>query len=94
MFPYCHSLNENGRIGSQGLVLLGVVAWLHRYGLVGGSVSLWVGFEVSAAQTRPSVPQSLLIAFRSGIEFSVTSPAPSMAVCHHACSHDDNKLNL
>jgi hypothetical protein len=35
-----------GPIGSQGVAL--------RCGLVGGSVSLEVGFEVSDAQARPS----------------------------------------
>ena len=45
----CGDLNENG---PHRTIRDGTIRW---YGLVGGRVSLGVGFEVSDAQDRPSI---------------------------------------
>ena len=47
---HLHSLNENATLVWSGTI--------RRCDLVGGSVSLGVGFEVSEAQARPSVTLS------------------------------------
>ena len=62
-------------------------------GLVGGSVSLGLGFEVSDAQGRPSVALSLMPA-NPDVELSAPPPAPSLPVRHYAFCHDNNKPNL
>jgi hypothetical protein len=49
----CDDFNENGPLGFTGSGII------RSFGLVGGSVSLGVGFEVSEAQARLSVTLSL-----------------------------------
>ena len=68
------------------------MAIIRRGGLVGGSVSLEVDFEVSKAQARPS--GSLSLPVDPGVELSAPSPAPCLPAGHHASHHDDNGLNL
>ena len=52
-------MSENGPHRLIGSGLTGRVALLeHRCGLVGGSLSLLVGIEISIAQARPSVSLS------------------------------------
>ena len=53
-----------------------------------------VGFEVSDAQARPSVPLFFLSTADWDVELSAISSAPCLSVCHHASCHDDNGLNL
>ena len=69
--------------------------WLcwSKCGLVGGTVSLEVGFEVSEAQARPSVSLCMLPADQV-IELSATSAVPSLPVDCHASHCDDNELSL
>ena len=56
----------------------GLLVWpcLSSYGLVGGSVSLGVGFKGSNAQARL-------------LSFPAASLAPCLPVCCHASCHDD-----
>jgi hypothetical protein len=72
----CGGLNENG---SHRLIESGTIS---RCGLVGGSVSLEVGFEVSNAQARHSVSLFLLLA-NSDVELSATSATSSLPACCH-----------
>ena len=73
-----------------GLEGLGVVVLMEEVwpfwsgGLVEGSMSLGMGFEVSKAHIRPRIS---LIACRSGYSFQLLI---------HCCvpHHDDNELNL
>ena len=102
----CGVLNENGPdqsiksgpIGRCGFVKVGVAllewVWLcwSGCGLVGGSVSLGVHFEVSEAQARPRGLPFLLPAHLD-IDLSATCPAPYLPTCCHASCHDDNGLN-
>lgn len=100
----CSSLNKNGphrlvylnifSLGSdatgQGLVNLALLEW---HGLVGGSVSLQVGFGVSKTQARPRVSRFLMPAHLD-VELSAHSPTPCLPECCHASHHEDNELNL
>jgi hypothetical protein len=53
-------------------------------------MSLWVGFEVSNAQAKPSVSLFLLSADQD-VELSATlSPASCLSAYNHASHHDDN----
>jgi hypothetical protein len=61
-------------------------------GLVEGSVSLGVGFEVSEAQARSRDFLFLLPVYLK-VELSATSPGPCLPVSHHA-THYNNGLNL
>jgi hypothetical protein len=61
--------------------------------LVGRSMSLEAGFEVSDAQAMPSVTLFLLPA-NPDVELSATCVAPCLPVCYHASCHDNNGLNL
>ena len=56
-------------------------------------MSLWRwGFEVSCAQTMPSIVHSLsLLSMDQDVELS-TPLAPSLSVCCHASYHDANEL--
>lgn len=53
----CSRLNENGPFGLSGAALLGGIwpCW-NRCVFSGRSVSLGIGFEVSDAQVKPSIP--------------------------------------
>jgi len=52
-----------------------------------------VGFEVSNAQSPPSIGDSLLLPAQD-VELSAPSLAPCLPACCHASCHDDNGLNL
>lgn len=49
-------------------------------GLVGGSISLELGFEVSRVQVRLSVCFFLLLPLHVDRELSATSPAPFLSI--------------
>jgi hypothetical protein len=51
-------------------------------------------FEVSDAQTIPSVAFTFFYLGNLVVELSATSPAPRLPACHHASRYDDNELNL
>jgi len=75
----CGDLNENGLHGE----------WYYwRCALVGGSLSLREGFEVSEAQARSSV--TLSSRYRT-LSFSL---APYLPFYHHVSCNDGNGLNL
>ena len=80
--PGYGGLNENGPHGLKGSDTIG------RYGLVGGSVSLLVGFEVSEAYVRLR-DSRFLLPVDSDIDLSATS-----SVGCRASRQDDNGLNL
>jgi hypothetical protein len=61
--------------GHQGMALFEMI---RGCGLVGGSVSLEVNFEILRTQARPSA--SLFLSSDLGIELSATSPA-AMFTC-------------
>ena len=61
--------------------LFGRIRKIRICGLVGGSISLEVGFEVSKAHARPRVSLSLLM--YQDVELSATASAPrSPALCY------------
>ena len=70
--------------------------WFHwsRCGLVEGSVSVGVDFEVLNAPARPRVSLSLSLPTDPDLEHSATSPAPCQLARHHISCHDDDELNL
>jgi hypothetical protein len=82
-------LNENG---PQKLEKMSVFESIRRYGLVGGSVLLGMGFKVSEAQARPSVSLFLLSEVLN-VELSAP-PAPCLPACHHTFPHGVNELIL
>lgn len=65
---------------------------IRRYNLVGGTVSLGVGFGVLKAQSRPNLSPFLLPA-DPVVELSTTL-APCLSVCCHVSNHDDSGLYL
>ena len=73
-----------GRIRRYGLVGVGVALLEWGCGLVGGGMSLGMGFEVSKVHARPSIPQPS--AYGSGGKLSAVVPAPCLKVCLPACS--------
>jgi hypothetical protein len=48
-------------------------------------------FEVSYAQTTPSMEHSLLLPSDQDVEFSALSPAPRLSACPHASLCDNNE---
>ena len=58
-------------------------------GLVGESVSMEAGFDVSDS-TMASDTILLLLPVDQHVELPVASLAPCLPVCHHASCHDDN----
>ena len=68
----CGGLNENG---SHRLLGSGTI---RRCGLVGGSVSLWVGFEVLDVQARPRVSLSSCC-------LPIQMENSQLLLQHHAC---------
>ena len=68
-------------------------AYCSTCSLVGGGVSLGMGFGVSNAYARTSV-FLLLMPADPDVELSTTSPAPCLPVCCHASHCADNGLNL
>jgi hypothetical protein len=54
--------------------------WIRR-GVVGGSVSLEVGFEVSKVQARP-ISSLFLLPVDLDVEFSAPGPAPYLPMCY------------
>ena len=73
--------------GPQGVTLL-------EGDLVGGCVSLRVGFEDIYAQATPSVSSHFLLPTEQDAELSTPPPAPCLHL-HETMSHyDDNGLNL
>ena len=59
-------MNGNGPIGSQGLALLeGVAFFVVGIALLGGSMSLGVGFEVSDAQVSLVLPAAYQLRSRT-----------------------------
>lgn len=59
---------------------------IRKWALVGRSVSLKVGSEVSKAQVRPSV-SLFLLPVDLDIELLATSPAPCLTACCHTSHH-------
>jgi hypothetical protein len=59
-------------------------------GLVGGSVLLGLGLQVSDAQTKPNV----LTLFLLPVDLNVELSAPSPASCLPECCYNNNGLNL
>ena len=56
---------------------------------------LWVGFDVSKTQARPSVSLFLfLLLVNPDIEYSAPSPALCLPKCCHASCYDDSGLNF
>lgn len=88
MFEYlvireCYYLTEIRRCG---LVVVDMVLL--------EEVCHWVlGFGVWNAQARPSDSLSSCSLLDPDVEFSATSPEPSLLICHFASCHD-NGLNL
>ena len=54
-------------------------------------MSLWVSFEISDAQAKPSVTCSLPV--DPDIELSTIYPAPCLLACYHASLQGDNEVN-
>ena len=78
--------------GSKGVALLEAWPCWSRRGLVGGTVSLWVGF---AQELKPGpVSLSLPAAYHPDVQLSATSPGPGLPLCCQASCHDGNGLNL
>jgi hypothetical protein len=81
-------------LGHQGVALLGgdweVWPCCSRFGLVVGSVSLGMGFEVSKAQ------ESLIFLMPTDldVELLATSPVPCLPACCSAYCQEYNGLNL
>jgi hypothetical protein len=65
-----------------------------RCGLVRGSDTTGVGFEISYVQASPSVAHSLLLPSDQDVELSAPSPAPYLSACHHVSHHDNNGRNF
>ena len=64
-------------------------------GLVGGSMSLRVGFEVSKAQASPRVSLSLFqLPVDLDIELTAIFLTPCLPLCHHGPHHNDDGPNL
>lgn len=63
-----------------------------RFGLIGESVSLGVGFAGSKFQVGSSV-SLFLLPEDLDVELSATLPPPCLPVCHQSW-HADNGLNL
>ena len=56
---------------------------------------VWMGFEVSFAQTIPSMAHSLsLVPADQDVELSAPSSAPCLSASLHVSCHYDNRLNL
>ena len=66
---------------------------IRRCGLVGGSVSIRVGFEVSDAHTRLNFCLFLLLA-NPDVDILTLFRAPGLPVCYYASCHDNNGLNF
>ena len=66
-------------LGHQGVEFSERIRRIRRFCLVGGSISLRVGLEVSKAHARPRLSFSLLPAAHDG-ELSAASPA-SVCLC-------------
>ena len=62
--------------------------------MVEENVSLRVSFEVSDAQSRPSVSLSALLSADLVVELTDTSPTSCLHEFWHASHHDDNGLNF
>jgi hypothetical protein len=56
-------------------------------------MSLGMGFGFQKLHSKPRVSLFLLL-MDLDVEFSATSPAPCLPVCHNASCHDNNGLNL
>ena len=80
-------------LSHQGVKLFDRIRRVRRHGLLGGSMSLGVGFELSKAHTGPGFFLSLLPA-NQDVKLSAVSPAPYPPMCFHAPCHDDNALSL
>jgi len=65
---------------------------IRRCGLVGRSVSLGMGFEVSDVSIQVQCHYLFLLPLDPDVEPSTTSPAPCLPVSHHASRHDDSAL--
>ena len=66
---------------------------IRRCGLVGGTMTLGVGFELSKAYARPS-GSVFLLPVDSDVDLTTASPAPCLPTCRHVSYHEDNGLNL
>lgn len=66
---------------------------IRGYGLVEGSMSLRMGFEVSKAQAR--LDGSLFLLSKDpDVKLSATCPARCLSACHHASCHSGDGLDL
>ena len=78
-----------GVLGHQGVALF---ERIRRYSLIGGSMPLGMGFEVSKSPFQAQ-SFSLLLPVDLDVEFLATSLAPCLPGCYHS-SLRDNGLNL
>jgi hypothetical protein len=67
---------------------------IRRYGLVGGGVSLGMGFAFSKGHTVPCLVLFLLPACGSGCKLSATALEPCLHACHPIPCHLAQHLSL